>query len=267
MTARVDLYDSAYSNFARPAEAMVRAETYGEDIGQSSWITAAEWASYFAMLGLSSASEVLEVGCGSGGPAAYMARTVGCRVVGVDVNEAGIANAAALAERAGLSERTRFRVVDGSGPLPFADASFDAVVSNDAMCHIADRAGALREWHRVLRPGGRMLYTDAMVVTGIVTNAELATRSSIGFYLYVPPGENERLVRAAGFELLRVVDLTASAETVAGRWRDARARHRDEMVAIEGEANFDGLQRFLDCVHVVSRDRRLSRFLYLARKG
>jgi SAM-dependent methyltransferase len=135
------------------------------------------------------------------------------------------------------------------------------------MCHIADRAGALREWHRVLRPGGRMLYTDAMVVTGIVTNAELATRSSIGFYLYVPPGENERLVRAAGFELLRVVDLTASAETVAGRWRDARARHRDEMVAIEGEANFDGLQRFLDCVHVVSRDRRLSRFLYLARKG
>ena len=85
MTARVDLYDSAYTNFARPVEATVRAETYGEDIGQSSWITAEEWASYFRMLGLGADSEVLEVGCGSGGPAAYLARTVGCRVVGVDV--------------------------------------------------------------------------------------------------------------------------------------------------------------------------------------
>jgi SAM-dependent methyltransferase len=134
------------------------------------------------------------------------------------------------------------------------------------MCHIANRAGALAEWYRVLRPGGRMLYTDAMVVTGPVSNVELATRSSIGFYLYVPPGENERLIRGAGFDLEGVADLTAGAESVSKRWHDARARHREAMAGIEGDANFDGLQRFLACVHAVSRERRLSRFLYVARK-
>ena len=57
--------------------------------------------------------------------------------------------------------------VDASRPLPFGDGSFDAVISNDAMCHMADRPAVLREWYRVLKPGGRALFTDAMVVTGV----------------------------------------------------------------------------------------------------
>ena len=63
-------------------------------------------------------------------------------------------------------DRVRFREVDASQPLPFAAASFDAVVSNDAMCHIANRLEVLRDWHRVLRPRGRMLFTERWSVTG-----------------------------------------------------------------------------------------------------
>ena len=134
------------------------------------------------------------------------------------------------------------------------------------MCHIRARLAALGEWYRVLRPGGRALFTDAMVVTGIVSHEEIATRSSIGFYLFVPPGENERLLKAAGFEILGVEDVTQNAADVARRWHDARARQQEALVAREGPANFEGLQRFLLCVHTLSVERRLSRYAYLAAK-
>ena len=183
----VNLYDNVYGDFTSGAEAAVRQETYGEDLGQSGWLTAGEWLGFADRLGIGADSDVLEVGSGSGGPAVYLAIERGCRVTGVDINEHGVRNSAALAEARGVADRAQFRAVDASRPLPYSDGSFDAVVSNDAMCHIGDRCRVLRDWHRVLRPGGRALFTDAMVVTGLVSHEELATRSSIGFYLFVPP--------------------------------------------------------------------------------
>jgi SAM-dependent methyltransferase len=262
----VDLYNNVYSDFASAAEAAVRRATYSDDIGQSSWLTAEEWLDFADQLLLTPSSEILEVGSGSGGPAVHLALARGCRVTGVDINEHGVRNARALAELRGVAERVQFRPVDAGQPLPFAAASFDAVVSNDAMCHIGHRVAALRDWHRILRPGGRALFTDAMILTGIVSHEELAIRSSIGFYLIVPPGENERLLQEAGFEVLAVRDVTENAALVSRRWHDARAGHRHVLAAREGEANFEGLQRFLACVHTLSTGRRLSRYCYLARK-
>ncbi len=266
MSRHVALYDTSYRHFAAAAEAAVRAETYGEDLGQSSWLTADEWRASIALLALSPDAHVLEVGSGSGGPAVYLARATGCRVTGVDVNAHGVANAEALARAQGVQGCAAFRALDARRPLPFADDTFDAVIANDAMCHLANRGAVLREWHRVVRPGGRVLFTDAMVVTGEVSDEELAARSSIGQYVFVPPGLNERLLGEAGFAVERVEDATANAAAISARWRAARERHREALVAEEGAATFDGLQAFLACVHALSAERRLTRWLYLAAK-
>jgi SAM-dependent methyltransferase len=266
MAKSVDLYDNVYSDFESSAETAVRQAAFGEDIGQSSWLTAEDWLRFAGLAGVREDSRVLEVGSGSGGPAIYLAAERGCHVTGVDVNEHGVENGRRLAEDRGLADRVRFESVDASKPLPFSDAAFDAVLSNDAMCHIANRLDVLRDWHRVVRSGGRILFTDALVVTGSISADEIAARSSIGLYIFVPPGENERLIAEAGFELLSADDVTAEAEMVAGRWHDARETHRTELTAREGEANFTGLQRFLACVRTVSAERRLSRFCYLAEK-
>ena len=263
----VDLYNNVYADFQSRAEANVRRQAFGEDIGQSSWLTAADWLRFADLAGVGPDSHVLEVGSGSGGPAVFLAAARNCRVTGIDVNEHGVRNARRLAADQRLAERVTFQVVDASRPLPFPPSAFDAVLSNDAMCHISNREAVLADWRRVLRPGGRMLFTDAMILTGLVSQEEIATRSSIGFYLFVPPGENERLIGRAGFTLLSSEDVTAAAEAIAGRWHAAREQHRQELLSREGDENFAGLQRFLACVHRLSAERRLSRYCYLAEKS
>jgi SAM-dependent methyltransferase len=266
MHNKIDLYNAAYGNFAKEVERQVRAETYGEDLGQTGWMTAEEFRWFLTLLELKRDARMLEVGFGAGGCALYAAETRGLQVTGIDINENAVRNARELAESKSLGARLRFERVDASQPLPFAGAEFDAIFSNDSMCHLDGRAAVLKEWYRVLAPGGRILFSDAMVITGILTSDELAVRSSIGHYLFLPMGENERLIREAGFTLLRADDLTESSEAIAEKWHAARERRREDLIGIEGETNFRGLQNFLSCVHCVSKERRLSRFAYLAQK-
>ena len=259
----VDLYDGAYSHSSKQVYEKIRRETYGLDLGQTGWMDEEEFHSFFPLLGLTPSSVVLEVGCGAGGCALYLART-GASVTGIDINENGIHNARILAQGERLAGQLQFEQVDGESALPFPDASFDAIYSNDAMCHLLDRAAVLRDWRRVLKPRGRLLFTDAMVITGPLSNVEIALRSSIGRYLFVPLGENERLICEAGLQLLLSRDLTRSVVHISERWRNARERWREALITIEGEANFMGLQEFLTCVHTLSQERRLSRYLYVA---
>jgi SAM-dependent methyltransferase len=264
--APVDLYNASYGQYSADAQQAVRAATYGEDLGQTGWMTADELRHFSTLLGLTASSRVLEVGSGSGGPALHLAATVGCTITGLDVNAFGVQTAQEQAAHRNLDDRAHFQVIDASQALPFDANSFDAVICNDAVCHIPGRAGLLAEWFRVLRPGGHMLYTDAMVVTGLVSHDEIARRSSIGTYFYLPPGENERLIGDAGFDLVEREDRTPAAAEISRRWHDARDTHRDALVALEGDRQFAGLQEFLWCVHTLTAERRLSRHMYLARK-
>ena len=266
MSRNVDLYDSAYGNYESATYRQVRIETYGEDFGQTSWVTTEESKAIPELLHLRSDAFVLEVGCGSGGYALHLAEKVGCRLVGLDVNAHGVRNANQLALERGLASHARFEQCDASKNLPFDDNTFDAVFSNDVLCHLPGRRTVLAEMFRVLKPGGQMLFSDALVVGGMVSNEEIATRSSIGFYVYSPPGENERLMKLAGFRDIRATDTTDSAARIAKEWRRAREKRKEELVAAEGSANFEGLQRFLSCVHTLTSEKRLLRYLYLATK-
>ena len=266
MPAAVDLYNNAYSNYGADVYRQVRIETYGQDFGQTSWVTTEESAEIPRMLRLEPDSSALELGCGSGGYALHLASTVGCSIVGADVNAPGIHNANQLAAAGGLGARARFELCDASKKLPFADEVFNAVFSNDVLCHIPERPNILREMLRVLKPGGRMLFSDALVIGGTISHEEIATRSSIGYYLYSPPGENERLMEQAGFVRIRVTDTTANAARIAQKWHQAREKRKDELGAVEGTDNFEGLQAFLSCVHRLTAERRLLRLLYLAER-
>jgi SAM-dependent methyltransferase len=209
---------------------------------------------------------VLEIGCGSGRYALSVAEAACCRIVGLDKNGPGIHNANRLAEARHVSAQARFEVGDVSNKLAFEDASFDAAFSNDVFCHVPGRLSLLREVSRVLKRGGRLLFSDALVIGGLISHEEIATRSSIGYYVFSPPGENERLIELAGFRMLGVIDTSDGAAIIAKRWHDARQKRSEALIAIEGKDNFEGLQRFLSTVDTLTSERRLLRKVYVAQK-
>ncbi len=266
MNKKVDLYNSTYSSFREEVLAAVRKETFGADIGQNSWITADEFDRFISWLELKPGLRVLEAASGSGGPAAYLAASTNCHVTGIDANQSGIAEAVQNSVNTKQTHQLKFIAADANETLPFKESSFDALICMDSMNHFPDRLSVFKEWHRVLRPCGKAVFTDPVVITGPVTNEELALRSSIGLFLYVPPGVNEHFIEAAGLKLIKKEDVTENAALVSGRWFSARKKHVEELVRIEGEERYEELQKFFESVHRLSSEKRLSRIAYFVEK-
>ena len=164
-----DHYSANYANFQTELYAQIRHEAFGEDIGQNSWLTSDEQDRFLAWLELSPGKTLLDVACGAGGPALRIAATTGCSVVGIDVHEQAVSMASSLAAQQGLAERAKFRAADATGPLPFSNASFDAITCIDAINHFPDRPRVIAEWARLLKMGGRLLFTDPITLTGPLT--------------------------------------------------------------------------------------------------
>src|SRR5579859_952727 len=259
-------YNANYGNFQADLYAQIRREAFGEDIGQNSWLTADEQDRFLQWLDLSSGKTVLDVACGAGGPALRGAAITGCSVVGIDVHEQAVATARSLAAERGLAERAEFRSTDAAGPLPFSDATFDAITCIDAINHFSDRPRVIAEWARLLKVGGRMLFTDPITLTGPMTNAEIALRSSAGVYLFVPHGYDEHILTQCGLQLLVCEDVTANMAKIAEARHAARESRSVALREIEGDQAYHGQQEFLDVAARVATEGRLSRFVYVSQK-
>ena len=102
---------------------------------------------------------VLDVGCGVGATPSYLADTVGCRAVGVDLIAKMIAQSRRRAEAAGVENRVAFAVAD-AGRLPFEDDRFDAVIAESVTVFFDDKHQPMRDYIRVTRPGGYVGITE-----------------------------------------------------------------------------------------------------------
>jgi ubiquinone/menaquinone biosynthesis C-methylase UbiE len=108
---------------------------------------------------IGSGQYVLDVGCGVGATPCYLAKAVGCRVVGVDLVERMIDQSRQRARAEGVENRVEFRVADAHD-LPFQDGLFDAVIAESLNIFFDDKTPALREYIRVTKPGGYVGMTE-----------------------------------------------------------------------------------------------------------
>jgi hypothetical protein len=99
-----------------------------------------------------------------------------------------------------------------------------------------------------------------------ITDEEMRIRSSIGFFLFVPPAYDEGLIERVGLELLESEDTTDQMAAVACRWRAAREARAGALRDVEGDETFEGQQSFFVVAERLARERRLTRLNLLARK-
>ena len=152
-------------------------------------------------MSLSATDHVLDVGCGLGGAARYIAAQYGCRVTGIDLTPEYIDVAQQLTARLGLSASLQFETASALA-MPFEDGSFDAAVTFHVAMNIQDHAGLYAEIARVLRPGATFCIYDVMK-TGpgdIVYPAPWAETAETSHV--ASPEETLEYLRQAGFEIV-----------------------------------------------------------------
>ncbi len=260
-----DFYKLRYAAEAEALQIKVFSEADPGYFGQGSWTSTADYDRLFDWLDAGPEHVVLDIASGGGAPALRLAERRGCKVAGIDRSADAVAAASRRAADHGLADRVAFKAADAAARLPFDDRSFDAIVSVDGLIHLPDRPRVLAEWARVLKPGGRLAFTD-QIVTGPIMNTELAVRAPDFTFLITHPGYNEDLLAAAGFDLLRREDLTGTIAWLArGHWQ-ARERHREALVALEGQERFEVLTAYRRMAETLATERRLSHVAFLARR-
>ena len=111
------------------------------------------------LLGLKPGMRVLDVASGKGESAIFLAQTFGCEVTGLDFGTVNVEQATSRAKDAKVDSLVRFEAGDAE-ELPFADASFDAVICECAFCTFPNKTTAAGEFARILKPGGKVGLSD-----------------------------------------------------------------------------------------------------------
>jgi SAM-dependent methyltransferase len=170
------------------------------------------------LLTVASDDHILDIGCGIGGPARYIAERFGARITGIDLTAEFCDVARHLTQALGLEDRLDFKQGDALS-MPFADASFDGAYSMNVSMNIADKAGFYAEIYRVLRPGGWLALSEiAQGPNGAPDYPTPWARTAESSFLATPQQTREGL-EACGFMLASLRETTEQALAYGARSR------------------------------------------------
>lgn len=130
---------------------------------------------------LTADSKVLDAGCGVGGTAIYFAKHFGCQVVGITLAPHQAKKARANAAKAGVEKLCNFEVMDFM-KTTFADESFDTVVGIESICYAEPKITFIKEAHRLLKKGGKLVVADNLQGKAELSEKEYTSLYTNAFY-------------------------------------------------------------------------------------
>ena len=216
-------------------------------------------------LELDAGDHVLDVGSGIGGPARFLASTVGCRVTALELQDAMHAVGRDLTDRCGLSDRVS-HVRGDARTHPLGEGVHDAVVSWLVIHHVPDRPQLLRRLASALRPGGQLYVEDLCErapfspgdLTDVLETLHGATMTTAGAYVDD--------VQSAGFAVIEATDMRDEwrrfCAARATSWRAESDRHR----RVHGDDIFATLDRFFSTVQRLFESGSLGGLRIVARR-
>ncbi len=208
---------------------------------------------------------VLDLASGAGGTAALLADHFGARVVGLDYSSRNVLAGAEEARRRGLSERLEF-VCGDAHELPFEADSFDAVLSECALCTFDDAGGVAEEIRRVLRPGARVAISDVTLSGPVPAALDDVFGRVICIAGARSPARYREIFTDAGFERVRYRDASWAVTEMIDRIR--RAIRRIETLARLGQERWpeelEGSYALLDEAARASREGALGYGIFTA---
>ncbi len=156
-------------------------------------------------LALSPGQKVLDVGCGLGGTARYLAGAHQCQVAGVDITPEYVEVGERLNRDLGLDDRVSLKVASALA-MPFDDASFDRVAMLHVGMNIEDKNALFAEIARVTRPGGFLVVYDVMRRGAQELAYPVAWAREAATSFLAAPEDYRQALRASRFEVLEETD-------------------------------------------------------------
>lgn len=187
---------------------------------------------------LDTTAKVLDLGAGYGGAARQIATRYGCSVTCLNLSEVQNRRNRDKTEAAGLSHK--IDVVHGAfEQLPFGDASFDVVWSQDAFLHSGQREQVLAEASRVLRPQGVLVFTDPMQADDVPEGALEAVLARIHLSSLGSFREYEQMAARVGLRPVMTEPMSEQLTRHYTRVREELSRRREELLEIVSPAYID----------------------------